>query len=72
MMKTFEIVVEEAILRGTGNRREVALTFDTQEHLVAELLTVKDVVGHFDHDELLEEIGSDKAKAYFGLVDDDA
>lgn len=71
-MKTFEIVVEEAILRGTGNRREVALTFDTQEHLVAELLTVKDVVAHFEHDELLDAIGSDKAKAYFGLVDEDA
>jgi|GEM_PF-5353095 hypothetical protein len=71
-MKTFEIVVEEAICRGTGNRREVALTFDTQEHLVAELLTVKDVVEHFDHDELLDAIGSYKAKAYFGLVDEDA
>jgi len=70
-MKTFEIVVEEAILRGTGNRREVALTFDTQEHLVAELLTVKDVVEHFDHDDLLDAIGSDKAKEYFGLVDED-
>ena len=71
-MKTFEIVVEEAILRGTGNRREVALTFDTQEHLVAELLTVADVVKHFDLEELLDEIGADKAKEHFGLVDEDA
>lgn len=71
-MKTFEIVVEEAICRGTGSRREVALTFDTQEHLVAELLTVADVVAHFDLGELLDEIGSDKAKEYFGLVDEDA
>ena len=55
-MKTFEIVVEEAICRGTENRREVELTFDTQEHRVADLLTVKDVVAHFDHDELLDAI----------------
>lgn len=70
-MKTFEIVVTEAILRGTGNRREVELTFDTQEHLVAELLTITDVVAHFDLGELLDAIGSEKAKEHFGLVDDE-
>ena len=69
-MKTFEIVVEEAICRGTGNRSEVALTFDTQEHLVAELLTVKDVVAHFNHEDLLKAIGMDEAKEYWNLVYD--
>lgn len=70
-MKTFEIIVTEATTRGAGNRREIELTFDTQEHLVAELLTVKDVIEHFDLAELLDAIGSEKAKEHFGLVDED-
>lgn len=72
-MKTFNIKVEEVIVRDSRNAiGEIDLTFDTQESLVFELLSIKDVISHFDHDELLDAIGSDKAKEYFGIVDEDA
>ena len=68
-MKTFNIKVTEVIVRDSRHARdEIDLTFDTQEHLVAELLTVKDVVAHFDQEDLLKSIGMDKAKEYWNLV----
>lgn len=70
-MKTFNIKVTEVIVRDSRHARdEIDLTFDTQEHLVAELFTVKDVVAHFDHEDLLKAIGMDKAKEYWNLVYD--
>jgi hypothetical protein len=69
-MKTFNIKVTEVIVRDSRNARdEIDLTFDTQEHLILELLTVDDVVAHFDHEELLKAIGIEKAKEYWVLAD---
>ena len=70
-MQTFNLVVSEAMQRGTNNRRELELTFDTDANLVAELLTVTDILDHFDHADLLDKIGVEEVKAHFGLVDSD-
>lgn len=71
-MKTFTLSAKVVITNYSYERNKVSLSFDAEISEVAELLEVNDVIENFDNDDLLEAIGSEKAKAYFGLVDEDA
>lgn len=71
-MKTFTLSAKDVITNYSYERNKVSLSFDAEISEVAELLEVNDVIENFDNDDLLEAIGSEKAKAYFGLVDEDA
>lgn len=71
-MKTFEIDAKESSTRWSYNKGRISLSFDAEPREVAELLTVEDVIAHFDAEELLDAIGIEKVKAHFGLVDEDA
>ena len=70
-MKTFTLSAKDVITNYSYERNKVSLSFDAEISEVAELLQVNDVIEHFDNDDLLEAIGSEKVKAYFGLVDED-
>ena len=67
-MKTFTLNAKEVATNYSYERNKVSLSFDAEVSEVAELLEVKDVIDNFDKDDLLEAIGSERAKEYFGLV----
>lgn len=47
----------------TASRDRVSLEVDGMD--------IDDVVNHFGHEDLLEEIGKDKAMEHFGLVEEE-
>ncbi len=67
-MKTFEIEASGVATVGSFTMKKVLISFDAEPSNVAEKLTAQEIVSALGTDALLEVIGEDKAKAYFGLV----
>lgn len=72
-MTTIELNIDSATDVGIqpNNSRFVSLTFVASSDDVCECLDEKTVVDYFGEDKILEHIGVDAVKKYFGLIEEE-
>ena len=70
MIKDIKIICSRVIIDPQGYRQlEVSLD-EADIDNVLENLTISDILSYFNENDILDEIGSEKAQEYFGLIDE--